>query len=134
MTAPKKKPSLFLRPAFQKAVLTVAMMTAAGGVVWENSYGTQEHMQITITGEHQAWLRKGEGFGLHKTVYETDKGEFSNTTNMLVGKFSRAAIANELKVGQTYDVTVNGFSMPFLGKYKNIIAATPVPAPKKPAR
>ena len=86
---------------------------------------------MTVSGEHSALLHKGEGFGLTKTVYETDKGELSNTISPWRGKFNRSGVADQVQVGKTYDVKVQGYSISWLGVYPNILSATPVPnAPK----
>lgn len=122
----------FLRRMFEGAavpLLAVGILAGGGAVVYEQN--VQTDMRVTVTGEHRALLHKGEGFGFTKTVYETDKGELTNTLNPLAGKFTRGGIENQVQVGKTYDVTVQGFSFPWVGVYPNILAAKQVPnAPK----
>lgn len=78
-------------------------------------------------------MRKGDGFGITKTTYQTEQGEFQNTWSPLNGKFSSSAIEGQLKVGETYDITVVGLNVPTLGWYQNIISAKPA-VPKPPSR
>ena len=122
----------FLRRMFDAAAvpfLAVGIIAGVGTVVYQENVTTD--MRVTVSGEHSALLHKGEGFGLTKTVYETDKGELSNTISPWRGKFNRAGIADQVQVGKTYDVQVQGFSIPALGIYPNILSANPVPpAPK----
>ena len=117
-----------LSPLFN-AFAAGAFVVAAGFGIYANTVETD--LQVTVQGTHQSLLHKGEGFGFTKTVYETDKGEFANTLSMWNGKFSRGEMEDQIKVGQTYNITVQGISMPFIGKYPNIISATPVPKPTR---
>lgn len=123
--------------SFRKAFKEAATATAVAGMLFGIPlgiaagvhYGTQEQMRVTIHDTHSSLLQKGEGFGFTKTVYETDKGELTNTWSAFAGKFSRAGMDEYLKTGKTYDVTVTGISVPFLGWYPNIIKAAEVPPP-----
>lgn len=127
------------KSAFRKAFEKVAVVTALAGVLVVPlgigagvHYGTRHDMRVTIENTHKSLLHKGEGFGLTKTVYETDKGDLTNTWSIYAGKMSRDPMGDYLKVGGTYDVTVAGMNIPFLSIYPNIISAnhvTPPPAP-----
>ncbi len=112
------------------AVVAGALMMGVGyGIYADNVH---QDLQVTVQGTHESLLHKGEGFGFTKTVYETDKGEFANTLSMWNGKFSRSGIDETMQVGKTYNITVQGIGFPLLGKYPNILSATPVPP--KPTR
>lgn len=122
------KDKLPLRKIFVRATAGVLAIGVIGGVAYPlYKQVDQTPMRITVTDTHTRLLGKGEGFGVHKTVYETDKGSFSNTTNWLAGKFSRGDIEKQIQVGKTYDVTVTGVDLPFFNSYRNIISAREVP-------
>jgi len=121
------RPKNYLSKIFTPVACLTLAAAAAFGVYKVNS---TEEMQVTVQGTHQSLLHKGEGYGFTKTVYETDKGEFANTLSPWNGKFSRDGIENTIQVGKTYDVTVQGISVPMLGYYPNILSAKPV-APKR---
>jgi hypothetical protein len=56
-----------------------------------------------------------------KYLIFTDKGVFENTDSFLHWKFNSSDIYGQLKKDSTYTVTVEGFRVPFLSWYKNII-------------
>ncbi|MBI1216821.1 MAG: hypothetical protein GC185_13540 [Alphaproteobacteria bacterium] len=118
-----------LRKAFAAVAFPLAALGIVAGGTAGYELGTRQHMRVTVEDTTWSLLQKGEGFGFTKTVYKTDKGELTNTLSYINGKFSRAAIKDEIKVGKTYDVTTVGFSVPFFGVYPNIIKATPVNPP-----
>ena len=118
----------FVRRAFKKAatgLLALGLLGGIGGAIYKDVH--VQEMQVTITGAHKALLNEDEGFGFTKTVYETDKGDFSNTLNPLRGKFLRSTIGDKLEVGKTYTIRENGLNLPLFNEYRNILSATPVP-------
>jgi hypothetical protein len=53
---------------------------------------------------------------------KTEEGlVFENTDALLRGKFNSSNIYSKLKVGNTYEITVVGYRVPFLSWYENII-------------
>ena len=47
---------------------------------------------------------------------------FENTDSYLFGKFGSSNIQNQLDLGQTYEIVVAGWRVPFLSWYRNIIS------------
>ena len=47
---------------------------------------------------------------------------FENTDNIFRGKFNSSTFQGQLKIGNTYRITVVGYRVPFLSMYQNIIA------------
>lgn len=47
---------------------------------------------------------------------------FENTDSLLRGKWNSSDIYGDMKVGNTYTVTVVGYRIPFLSEYQNIIS------------
>lgn len=53
---------------------------------------------------------------------ETEQGlVFENTDSLLRVKFNSSNIYSKLKVGNTYEITVVGYRVPFMSWYENII-------------
>ena len=46
---------------------------------------------------------------------------FQNTDNILRGKVNSSNMQGQLKVGNTYEITVIGYRVPLLNMYENII-------------
>lgn len=57
-----------------------------------------------------------------KFLIMTDKGVFENTDSLINFKFNSSDVFNELQVGGTYNLTVNGWRVPFMSWYPNIVS------------
>lgn len=121
-----------LREVFRKVALPAAMVGVVVGANVGIDKATEQQLDVTIQNTGSSLMHRGEGFGFTKKTYETDKGTFTNTISVFQGKFSsdRAKLDRELEVGKTYTVTTVGVSIPLVGKYPNIIKATPKPPGK----
>jgi len=123
-----------LRDVFKMAAVPLLATTVA----LAGSYGftqatRQEFEGVKITQTESRFMRKGDGLGIHKTIYKTEQGDFQNTWSPLHGKFSNGEMEAQLKVGETYDITVVGLHIPVLGKYPNAISVKPS-TPKPPGK
>ncbi len=128
------KPGTRLRDVFKMAAIPLLSVTVALGASYGINAATKQEIDgVKISQTESRFMRKGDGFGFTKTTYKTEQGEFQNTGSPLNGKFGTSAMEGQLKVGETYDITVVGMNVPALGWYPNIIAAKPV-APKPPSR
>lgn len=124
-----KSDNLRLRDIFKAAAIPLLAATVVlGGHVTYNVV-TRQEMQVTVSQVESRLMRKNEGFGFTKTVYQTEQGPLKNTLSPLNSKFSRGPIEEIIKEGETYNVTTVGISIPSLGVYPNIIKATPVKPP-----
>lgn len=47
---------------------------------------------------------------------------YSNVDNIFFGKFNSSNIQASLKVGKTYELKTQGWRIPFLSMYKNVIS------------
>lgn len=61
-------------------------------------------------------------------IYTNDE-VFVNTDNIWFFKFNSADITNRLRVGETYCFKVNGFRVPFLSWFRNVISVKPGACP-----
>ena len=51
----------------------------------------------------------------------TDNEVFKNTDSILFGKFNSSDVYNQLKIDSTYTLKVNGWRVPFISEYRNIL-------------
>jgi hypothetical protein len=76
---------------------------------------------ITVTDKE----RVNDGDSSKYLVFgDTDTEEglvFQNTDELLRGKFNSSNVYSKLKVGNTYEITVVGYRVPFMSWYENII-------------
>lgn len=128
------KPDTRLRDVFRKSAIPLLAATVA----LSGSYGLtqatrQEFEGVKITQTESRFMRKGDGIGIYKTIYKTEQGDFQNTWSPIHGKLSNSEMEAQLKVGETYDVTVVGLNIPALGMYPNAISVKPS-TPKPPGK
>ncbi|HEX2753415.1 MAG TPA: hypothetical protein VHP34_10020 [Alphaproteobacteria bacterium] len=124
-----KTDSIRLRDIFKAAAIPLlAASVIIGGNVTYNVV-TRQEMQVTVSQVESRLMRKNEGFGFTKSVYQTEQGPLTNTLSPLNSKFSRGPIEEQIKEGGTYNVTTVGVSIPALRIYPNIISATQVKPP-----
>jgi hypothetical protein len=86
------------------------------GLDFYSVYGTKETVTIAVT--DKAIKRYNES---DKYIIYTDNETFEITDQFLLGRFNSSDDYGRLKVGETYTVTVNGWRVPFLSWYRNII-------------
>lgn len=77
---------------------------------------------ITITVTDKERITKTvEGNDASYYLVYTDTETFANSDSMLFFKWNSSDVQGQLKVNQTYKVTVAGWRIPFLSEYRNII-------------
>lgn len=96
-------------------VICVSIISFIGFGIY-SVYGTKETVTITVT--DKAVKRYDES---DKYIIYTDNETFEITDKLLLGRFNSSDDYGRLKVGETYTVTVNGWRVPFLSWYRNII-------------
>lgn len=96
-------------------VICVSIISFIGLGIY-SVYGTKETVTITVT--DKAIKRYDES---DKYIIYTDEETFEITDEFLLGRFNSSDDYGSLKVGETYTVTVNGWRVPFLSWYRNII-------------
>ena len=79
-------------------------------------YGTKETVTITVTDKAIKRYDKSD-----KYIIFADEETFKIADDFLLGRFNSSDDYGRLKVGETYTVTVNGWRVPFLSWYRNII-------------
>lgn len=89
------------------------------GVLY-TEYTSVEEVRIIVTDKERITTGSGENISSKFLVY-TDGEVFENTDNILFLKFNSADIQNQLKVDNYYTVKVNGFRIPAVSSFRNIL-------------
>ena len=80
---------------------------------------------ITVTDKERIYKGSGDTSSSKYLVFGDDaNGDslvFENTDCFIRGKWNSSNIQGQLKVGNTYKITVIGYRVPFLSWYQNII-------------
>lgn len=83
------------------------------------AYMTDETITVTVKDKERVVTGSGQSIASKFLVY-TDQEVFENTDTVWYWKFDSADVQNSLEVGQTYQVRVYGFRVPFLSWFRNI--------------
>lgn len=81
---------------------------------------TSEIVTITVTDKERVMQGSGEDASSKYLVF-TDTEVFENTDCLVLGKFNSSDVYGQFKVGETYQVLVYGWRVPFLSWYRNIV-------------
>lgn len=96
------------------AVIVIICLSVSLVVYYE--CGTQKTVTITVTDKAVKCYNNSD-----KYIVYTENETFEITDNLFVLRFNSSDDYGKLKVGETYTVTVNGWRVPFLSLYRNII-------------
>lgn len=96
------------------------LFAVLGGAVAVAYHGSQETVTITVLDKERVCSTSSEGSSCEYRVYA--EGEtFKNGDSLLFTKFDSADIQGRLQEGDSYDVTVVGWRIPFFSMFRNII-------------
>jgi hypothetical protein len=110
-------------------VLIVALLSSSVIV----NYVSVDHVTATVHREPERECRTSGSDGSVSTecswkIY-TENEVFEDVDNMWFFKFNSADIANRIRNGETYCFKVNGYRLPFLSWFRNIITVKPGACP-----
>ena len=91
----------------------VTVLAVGSGVVYRN---TAETVEITVI-EKERVISNDES----KYLIFTEDEVFENTDTFVFLKFNSSDLYRDLRVGETYTVTVAGWRLPVLSMYRNIV-------------
>ncbi|MFA5376067.1 MAG: hypothetical protein WC455_10010 [Dehalococcoidia bacterium] len=77
---------------------------------------TSETVTITVTDKERV-VDSGDS----KYLVFTETEVFENTDCLALGKFNSSDVYGQLEIGETYQVQVYGWRIPFLSMYRNIV-------------
>lgn len=83
-------------------------------------FSSVEIIEITINDKERITTGSGENISSRFIVYTEDE-VFENSDALWFWKFNSTDFQNKLKVGETYEVKVVGWRVPFLSWYRNIV-------------
>lgn len=98
---------------FFLAVFFVAMLGSKGCI----EYGTVDHVTATVSKTERVNDRESS-----KYLVFTNGETFQNTDTIWHGKWNSSDIHGRLQPGKSYRLKVNGFRVPFLSWYRNVLA------------
>ncbi len=79
-------------------------------------YNTTDTVRATVLGKERINNSGGSSYYL---VF-TDRGEFKNSDDLLLGKFDSSTTYGTLEIGKSYEFDVVGWRVPFFSMYPNI--------------
>ena len=79
---------------------------------------TSEDITITVVDKERV---VDSGGGDSKYLVFTETEVFENTDCLALGKFNSSDVYGQLEIGETYQVQVYGWRIPFLSMYRNIV-------------
>ena len=93
------------------------------GVIFGVSANFNEHSYtITITEKERVYNDNSSKYLIFGDDVETGETRvFENTDTLVKGKFNSSDFYGNLKVGETYKITVIGYRIPLFSWYENII-------------
>lgn len=94
----------------------VGLFLAVGPIL---SHTSEDYATITVKNKER--ICEGGKSGSCKYLIFTEQGVYSNVDDLYQLKFNSSDIYNEIEVGQTYDVKVNWYRVPFMSWYQNIL-------------
>jgi len=97
------------------ALLILFVFFAFGWSAWI-AYGTQRTETFTVQKAERIQDKDSS-----KYLVYTDKGVYKDTDSFLLMKFNSSDLYAIMIPGQKFDCTVNGYRIPFLSQYPNLI-------------
>jgi hypothetical protein len=98
--------------------LALAVIIAVAGFGFP--YWTAETVTITIEDKERVLQRSGDDLTAKYLVF-TETETFQNTDCLIRFKFNASDLQGSLKRGETYEVLVYGWRIPFLSVYRNLV-------------
>jgi hypothetical protein len=98
-------------------ILGLALLFLGGATL---NYASTETVQVVVESKERTTTGTGENRRSFWIVFTEDE-VFKNSDNFLFLKFNSSDIQRQLVVGQTCQVKVNWFRVPFLSMYRNIL-------------
>ena len=109
-----------MKSFFVELVIILVVLAIGISVTAVTSFNDTEYI-VTVTDKERVVGGESSSY----LVFTEDKHGnvivFENTDNLLRWKWDSSNVQGQLKVGETYKLTVVGYRVPFLSMYQNII-------------
>jgi hypothetical protein len=100
----------------------IAILVIGGIVLGVGSYFNEHSYTITVTDKDRVYDKDSSKYLVFGENTETGETKvFENTDSLIKGKFNSSDFYGNLKVGETYKITVYGYRFPLFSWYENII-------------
>ena len=86
---------------------------------------SRDSVEFTLT---ERVVKRASGQGGDKYLLYTDRGVFQNTDSVWAWKFRSSDLQAELRDGGRYRCETQGWRIPFLSEYRNVLDCEPVVA------
>lgn len=107
---------------YKSSVSPLLFIFAIIGTQLAISYGSVRHKTITITDKER--VQYSNGNGSQYLVWTEENGTLTVKDSLLQGKFRASDTYGSLKIGQTYNVRINGYRFGLFSWYSNILDVT----------
>lgn len=84
-------------------------------------YNNQETVVVKVTGKERVTSSDSNGQVSSKYLIFSETETFENTDSLIAGKFNSSDFYGKIRENQTCEFVVNGWRVPFLSMYRNII-------------
>ena len=105
---------------FVEFIIIIVVLAIAVIVSVFTSFNDTEYV-VTVTDKERVVDGESSSYLVFTEDEQGNVMVFENTDNLLRWKFDSSNIQGQLKVGNTYRITVVGYRVPFLSMYQNII-------------
>jgi len=110
-------------PVYIIVVIIIALIVGVNIYVNQTTVTT---VTDTVLGKEGITSHDSDGKSVSKYVVYGDKETYQCTDDILHLKFDSSDVYGHLIQNHSYRLTVNGFRVPFISMYRNIIKAEPV--------
>lgn len=107
------------------AVVVLLVILALTSNIWLQ-YTTVTTVDATVTNTDRISTGSGESLS-HKYLVFTKNETFENTDAILFWKFDSSDVQGHLEKGKTYRFKVNGYRVPWMSWYRNILEVEEIP-------
>lgn len=93
-------------------------------------FSTTETVIVTVTRTERVTSGSGDSIS-HKYLVFTGSETFENTDSWWYLKWNSSDVQGMLKDGETYEMTVYGWRVPFLSAYRNVVDVSPTESERR---
>lgn len=104
-------------------VLVLILIAGVVGLVYACNFNDTEYV-VTVTDKERVVSSESSKYLVFCDDADGNSLVFQNTDCLLRGKLNSSNIQGQLKEGETYEIVVVGFRIPFFSSYQNIIKVT----------
>lgn len=112
----------FLAAAFMMVVIMIACVAIPGSLFVSGTFNDHSG-KITVTDTERVYDSNSSKYLVFGKNENGQPVVYENTDNILRGKWDSSNLQAALEIGNTYEVQLVGYRIPFLSMYENILSA-----------